>query len=349
MTPSLRDRLSNLELELEGYALRPLEHATPAGWTRKTTVVALQGGGLEGQGEDVTYQTPDQDAFQAAGPVHDLRGRWTLGELSQHLDTLALFPAPPQDPKSTLYRRWAFESAALDLALRQAETSLAAFCERTPRPLTYVVSLGLGSPASLAPLDALWAAHPDARLKLDADLDWTAELIAGLAATGRVACVDLKGQYTKGPFTGTPPDAALYTRVAEGLPQAWLEDPGWTPETKAALKPHLDRVTFDAPLCSLADVEQVQPFPRCVNVKPSRFGRLDELFRVYAWCEARGVAMYGGGQFELGPGRTQIQLLASLFHPDTPNDVAPAGFNQRPLPTDLPASPLAVENPAGFR
>ena len=37
--------------------------------------------------------------------------------------------------------------------------------------------------------------------------------------------------------------------------------------------------------------------------------------------------MYGGGQFELGPGRGQIQLLASIFHPDTPNDVAPGGYN----------------------
>ena len=36
-----------------------------------------------------------------------------------------------------------------------------------------------------------------------------------------------------------------------------------------------------------------------------------------------GAGAYGGGQFELGPGRGQIQHLASLFHPDAPNDVAP--------------------------
>ena len=29
----------------------------------------------------------------------------------------------------------------------------------------------------------------------------------------------------------------------------------------------------------------------------------------------RGIALYGGGQFELGPGRGHIQYLASLFHP----------------------------------
>jgi hypothetical protein len=50
--------------------------------------------------------------------------------------------------------------------------------------------------------------------------------------------------------------------------------------------------------------------------------------------------MYGGGQFELGVGRTQIQELASLFHPDMPNDVAPAEFNQPEIPRGVPRSPL---------
>ena len=40
-------------------------------------------------------------------------------------------------------------------------------------------------------------------------------------------------------------------------------------------------------------------------------------------------------------GRDQIQLLAALFHPGTPNDVAPGGFNVDPQP-GLPSSPLAV-------
>lgn len=346
---SLCDRLANLPLEVEGYALSGLERTTPAGWTRKSTVVTLRGGGHAGQGEDVTYQPEDHESFQAAGAVHGLAGRQTLAEFSQHLDGLALFDQPPLDPKSALYRRWAFESAALDLALRQAGTSLAGFVGRAPQPLTYVVSLGLGSPPSLAPLEGLWASYPDARLKLDADLDWTAELVAQLAATGKVDCVDLKGQYTKGPFRGTEPDGALYQRVAEAFPEAWLEDPGWTPETKAALAEHLPRVTYDAPICSLADLEQVWPRPRAVNIKPSRFGRVLELFRAYAWCDAKGVVMYGGGQFELGVGRSQIQLLASLFHPTSANDVAPSGFNLPQLASDLPASPLQVENPVGFR
>ena len=53
------------------------------------------------------------------------------------------------------------------------------------------------------------------------------------------------------------------------------------------------------------------------------------------------LGAYGGGQFELGVGRDQIQLLAALFHPGTPNDVAPGGFNVDPQP-GLASSPLMV-------
>jgi hypothetical protein len=56
------------------------------------------------------------------------------------------------------------------------------------------------------------------------------------------------------------------------------------------------------------------------------------LFAAYDYCEAHDIGAYGGGQFELGVGRDQIQLLAALFHPATPNDVAPGGFNVEPQP-----------------
>jgi hypothetical protein len=56
--------------------------------------------------------------------------------------------------------------------------------------------------------------------------------------------------------------------------------------------------------------------------------------------------MYGGGQFELGPGRTQIQKLASVFYADGPNDVAPREYNEGPARPGLARSPLpAPEGP----
>ena len=139
---SLYQRLADLPLEIEGYTLEPLELPTPA-FTRHTTVIRLRGGGHEGVGEDVTYQAPAQAAFQQQGPVWDLSGRTTLDAFSHQLDRLRLFDGPVGDTKAPLMRRWAFESAALDLALRQAGRSLADVLERPLRPLRFVVSTGL--------------------------------------------------------------------------------------------------------------------------------------------------------------------------------------------------------------
>jgi hypothetical protein len=87
-----------------------------------------------------------------------------------------------------------------------------------------------------------------------------------------------------------------------------------------------------------------------LNVKPSRLGSLQELLDLYDYCAAEQIGNYGGGQTELGVGRGQIEYLAALFHPDTPNDVAPAVYNMVPLPAGLPASPLTPSPSAtGFR
>ena len=50
--------------------------------------------------------------------------------------------------------------------------------------------------------------------------------------------------------------------------------------------------------------------------------------------------MYGGGMGELGVARGQIELLAALFHPDAPNDVAPSAYNEDDPAIALPSSPL---------
>ena len=186
--------------------------------------------------------------------------------------------------------------------------------------------------------------YPGMRFKLDPSKDWSDELIDDLASLDCVDTADFKGVY-RGDF-GFPPDVRLYTRIAEAFPDAWLEDPNLNDETDAALRPHRDRITWDAPIHSVADVEALPFPPRCLNSKPSRFGTVRRLFEFYAWCEAHDVALYGGGQFELGIGRLQIQELASLFHPHTPNDVAPTAFNAPELPRDAPRSPLPP--PHGF-
>jgi len=163
-----------------------------------------------------------------------------------------------------------------------------------------------------------------------------------------IQVMDLKGYY-KGTVVEVETDPELYRAVAEKFPEAWLEDPDLTEETREVLKPHWDRLTYDAPLHSLDDVKSLAP-ERAINSKPSRFGSLEELLAIYAYCEEQGLQVYGGGQGEVGLGRGQIQYLASLYHPDTPNDTAPAGYNDPSVPQGMPTSPMApVPSTTGFR
>jgi len=333
-------RLASLPLHVTGLDTTTLQLTTRGGWTRWTTVVHLRGrDGEEGCGEDVTYLEDDQDDLLTHAHELDVAGIFTLAEFSHRLDRLPLFATPPTVPAAQCYRRWAFESAALDLALLQAGQSLAQALARAPQPVRYVVSLGLGEERSVAPLLDLRRRHPELCFKLDLAEWWTKDLIADLARVGGIEVVDFKGQY-RGAFRGPIPDGELYRNVARGLPHALLEDPAWDKRLRSAFIGHEDRITWDAPIHSVADILLLESAPRALNMKPSRFGLLEQVLRAYELCDARGIQMYGGGQFELGPGRDQIQCLAALFHADAPNDVAPVGFHGADVPAAVPPSPL---------
>ncbi len=343
--------LAGLPLRIDGYTLQGLRANVSSGFERLSTVVHLQGDGQAGVGEDVVYEPADHIAFQEAGPVLDLAGDYALGEFCTLIDSLDLFPvAPERGEVSRLYRRWTFHSAALDLALRQAGQPLHAVLEREARPVTFVVSLRLGEPATLEPVTSRLAAYAGLRFKLDATNSWTAELIDGLAQSGAVDSIDFKALY-KGTVVDVQPDPVLYRQVIAAFPDAWLEDPDVvTAVTAAELASVHDRITWDAPIHSIDDIEALPFAPRMVNLKPSRIGGLPKLCATYDYCAEHGIGAYGGGQFELGPGRGQAQYLASLFHPDTPNDLAPVGYNQSEPPPGLPPSPLpAAPEKIGFR
>jgi len=343
------ERIAGLELQLDGYRLERLDVELGSDFTRSTTVVHLDGGSREGLGEDVTYANIDHDALHEAGAILPLQGHSTLRSFAAHLASLDLFPAPPQSEVYRRYRNWAFESAALDLALTQAGEPLHAVLGREPGPLRFVASLRLPEPPTLEPVHARLAQHPDLRFKLDPTPSWSEALCAELAALDVVAVADLKGQYV-GTIVDNPADGELYRRVLEGFPAAWIEDPALTAETGQLLAPHRDRITWDAPIHTVADVAALAFKPRMLNVKPSRLGSLHELLDLYDYCSEQGIGNYGGGQTELGVGRGQIEYLAALFHPDSPNDVAPGVYNLVPLPAGLPGSPLPPSpSPTGFR
>jgi len=347
----LYDRIRALPLTVETYALHGLSRTVSSGFERLTTLIELRGGGEAGIGEDVTYEAEAHPHQQRLGPVLALAGSWTIESFSARLDALDLFPGyAPAQAVFRRYRRWAFESAALDLALRQAGQPLHAVVEREPRPVNFTVSSRMGDPPTLDPVSHRLAVYPWLRFKLDATPDWSDELIAALVATGAVDTIDFKGAY-RGTVVDNPADPVLYRRIAEAFPDAWLEDPDLESEAaRAALAEHHARITWDAPIHSVDDILAAPVLPRTVNLKPSRFGSLQALFEAYDFCAARGIAAYGGGQYELGVGRDQIQLLAALFHADGPNDIAPAGYDDVDPAPGLPGSPLDPRPAAsGFR
>jgi L-alanine-DL-glutamate epimerase-like enolase superfamily enzyme len=345
------ERVAGLALTVDDYELEGLSRVVSSGFERLSSVIHLRGGGQEGIGEDVTYDADEHRMALERGPELELAGAWTFDSFSEHLGGLDLFPAgDPGSPVFRNYRRWGYESAALDLALRQAGRSLADVLGREPRPVRFVVSSRMGEPATIDPVARRLERYPDLRFKLDATPDWDDALIAALVATGAVDSIDFKGAY-KGTPVDTDTDPDLYRAVAEAFPEAWLEDPDLEDEgARAALAPFEERITWDAPIHSVEDILSRRVIPRTVNLKPSRFGSVKSLFEAYDFCAERGMGAYGGGQYELGAGRGQIQLLAALFHPDGPNDIAPGGYDALDPEPGLPASPLdPAPDATGFR
>ena len=347
-------RLRDLPIQVERFELEANDVEYSTEFTRGSTIVHLTGGGHEGIGEDVAYEVLDHIANRDLGPRFDLTGPRTLGGLCDLLGELDLHEgAPPEREVSRHYRRWAYESAALDLALRQNGVALHEALGREPKPLRFVCSTRLSgfdddSTSSTEAISKRLERYPGLEFKLDPENDWDADLIAEIRELTTVQVLDLKGYY-KGTVVEVETDPELYRTVAEAFPEAYLEDPDLTEATREVLAPHAERVTFDAPLHSVADIQELAP-QRAINSKPSRWGSLEELFAVYEHCEREGLAVYSGGQGEVGVGRGQVQYLASLYHPGTPNDIAPSGYNDPAVPAGMPTSPMdPVPSETGFR
>jgi hypothetical protein len=343
-------RIAQLPLTIERCELLPLVRDTSSGFTKVSIVVRLSGGGQAGEGEDITWDQIDQIEFLRGGSqLSWLCGTRTFDEFSMLLGLSNLFPVEPIRDSARFYRRWAFESAALDLALRQSGLSLHAALGRPVQPVNFVASIRIGEPPNLGPVQTLLGIDPELRFKLDPTPSWGDELVGELARLGCVDVVDMKGWY-RNLSVAMDVDAGLYRRVIGALPGAWIEDPVLDGSVADLLECHRDRITWDEPIHSIVDIEALPWRPNMLNVKPARFGSVRALFDAYDHCVAHGIGAYGGGMFEQGPGRGQLQYLASLFHPEAPNDVAPAGYNSQALSRDLPRSPLApAPHPTGFR
>ena len=204
---SLYEHVAGLPVVVEGIRLELLRAEVSSGFQRVTTRVELFGGGQVGEGEDVTYDADTHEASLPRQSALPVAGTHTVDSLSQLFEQHLL-------PVEQSYERWGFESAALDLALRQAGLTFPAAFGREFAPLRFVVSTRLGSPPDDEIVRGWMAATPGLEFKLDPQSSWTPELFASLASTGRVRVLDLKSVYKDSPVD-QPFDPVLYRRVRD--------------------------------------------------------------------------------------------------------------------------------------
>lgn len=330
--------VDSLPVSIDSLTLSRRERDVSSGFTRVTTTVELSGEGCVGRGEDVCYEADDHANY----PRPDLTGEWEFDGLSDAIADADLWPDDPSQHHAPAFRQWAFESAALDLGLSQAEMTLAEALDTEAEPVRFVVSTRLDG---FDRIESLLDANPDADFKLDPTPEWDDRLLERLADLDRVRVLDLKGLY-EGTEVDTEPSAEFYERVFETFPDAIVEDPAVTGETMDIVERETERVAWDYPITGVPSVQALPFEPSVLNIKPSRFGTVESLFDTLDLADRLDLQLYGGGQFELGVGRDHIQTLASVAYPDGPNDVAPSAYNDPEASGSLPRSPL--DPPEGF-
>lgn len=363
---SLYDRVSELPIEVATAELSGRSAETSYGFTRPTTVVCLRGpDGAAGVGEDVTTDKDDHERFQREG-VPDLAGSYTLTTFSDRVGDLPAVRASEHGKEATAgerdaenddsdatsgvgvgwnepgrARRWALESAALDLGLRQAGETLGTRLDRSYDPVRFVASLRLSDPPRLTSLEKWQRIDPDLEFKLDVPPDWDAAFVQAVADTARTdtRVLDFKAAYRDGDDQ-VANDPGLVERVTTAFPDTVLEDPHLSGPCWDAVADELNRLSFDAPITNVEAVETLPLAPQWLNIKPARFGSVRSLFDTLEYALDRDLTLYGGGMFELDRGRSHLHALASLFYPGGPNDVAPPGYNEPHPHGDVPSSPL---------
>jgi len=267
---------------------------------RPSATVSLSGHGIIGRGEHVDWTRADHERFCTHATETVPHGRWGLGAWAAAMREQTPWP----------YARAALEAAAIDLALRQAGTTLGGLVDVLPRPVRFVLSFGRR--ADPAAEIARWREQgPGLLFKIDVDPGWTTATYETLGRLEAVAILDFKGG-------GSARDHEHAHCV---MPEALIEDPAvaaapWSASLAA-------RVSFDALVTCAGDLTRLPVPPAAINIKPARMGGVLEALRCAAACDVARVPIYFGGMFEIGVGRRQLWALAALLAPDGPNDVAP--------------------------
>lgn len=326
----LAKRLAGLTLDIDECRIEIGSVPTVGyydGAPRPTGTISLIGGRHVGRGENVDWTPEDQAVFKHAAQDKVPIGQTTVGDLIQQLEG-----------DLVTHHRAAIEAAAIDLGLRQAESNPFEVAGLPAHPVTFCWSIGRDMAGTagglLQAVRAILETEPSASFKLDVPPGgWPESMWSELAAIGGVRTVDFKRQ-------GAPRSVAL---AHQYLPEAWLEDPPLEALEDDSDQSHVwaDRVTVDGYVMRVADLA-VLPFrPAAINVKAPRMGGPLEALRCIDLCHQSGWACYIGGMFEVGPGRLQARVLASLFSSSQWNDLAPI----RVCDSDpYPSSPLPMSS-----
>ena len=281
------EKLADLPLEIETYDLEPLAARRLLGLHAAVDrdPPARRRRGRRGGGRDLRRARPRRGPGRRARCIRSpARTRWraspswsaasTSSRLSPSATSLASTAAGPMN-----LRPW------ISRCGRRAARCTRSSAARCGRSRSWS-RCGSASRRPSTPLERRLERYPTLRFKLDPTNDWDDALVAELVATGAVDSVDMKGLY-KGTVVDVETDPVLYERVVTAFPDAWIEDPDLTPEVDEVLRPYRDRVTWDANIHSVADIEGLPFPPRMVNIKPSRFGSIEALTAAYDFCEAR--------------------------------------------------------------
>ena len=93
------EKVSGLNLEVDAVRLQRHEMDVSSGFTRVTTEVLLAGGGHIGHGEDVTYDSVDQDRLQeSATQSHTTSRRFARAKASRSVAAGSRTPRAKTSP-----------------------------------------------------------------------------------------------------------------------------------------------------------------------------------------------------------------------------------------------------------
>jgi hypothetical protein len=314
---ALADVLGALPVCVERIEVRA--SAVPAGdypgGARPSSVLRLSGLGQLGRGENVAFTEGEHQRFGARAATLLASGATTGGTWRGSVAGLI-------DQGARGYERAALEAALIDLALRQAGTTLAAMTATAERSVRVVRSFA-ARPDAAAHVRRLRDMGHAEDLKIDVDPEWDAAAMRALAAEAGVAVLDFKGRG----------DRRLAAALSPLFPGALFEDP-------PAPCAH-QRISRDIPLADAQAAGAALARGEAVNLKAPRMGGPLQVLRALELARRVGspAAVYMGGMFEVDVGRTQARQLAALFCPDGPNDLAPlqgGGARRIPVRLDTP-------------